>query len=150
MNKQDGMAEVAVKRWALVLSPTSNGVFPDQEPIVIAIGDDNFRLEAGALRVKGRVFRYKAPRRPALVRGVRSMTLRKQGDGSYLVNFTVKGVQLFELQRSAPICLPTAFIIGDDDGFTGVKFNSPGAPFRFSRRVIVGEGTCVAPEWPWA
>ena len=150
MNKQDGMAEVAVKRWALVLSPTSNGVFPDQEPIVIAIGDDNFRLEPGTLRRKKNTFRYRAPKKPKLVRGVRSITIKLRGDGSYSVDFRVRGIQLFDLSRRAPLCLPTAFIIGDDDGFIGVTYDSPGSPPLVSRRVIVAESTCPAEEWPWA
>lgn len=150
MNKTDGMAEVAVRRWSLVLSPSSDGIFPAEEPIVIAVGDDNFRLEAGSLRARGRTFRYKAPRKPKLERGIRSIVITHRGEGTYAVQFTVKGIQLFDLSRRAPLCLPTAFIVGDDDGFVGVTFDSPGSPPIVSRRVIVGESACPAEDWPWA
>lgn len=150
VDKSNGVAEVSVRRWTLVLSPSSDGIFPADEPIVIAVGDDNFRLEAGMLRAKNaRTFSYKAPRKPALARGVRSITIKRRGDGAYSITFKVRGVQLFDLSRRAPLCLPTALIVGDDDGFAGVTYDSPGSPPLVSRRVIVGPSTCPTDTWPW-
>jgi hypothetical protein len=152
VNRDSGIAQVTVKRWSLVLSLSSNGVFPDQEPIVIALGDDNFRLEPGTLKANksGKVFRYKAPKRPRVERGVTSIVIKRRFDDSYAVAFTVRGVQLYDLNRRAPLCLPTAFILGDDDGFIGVEFDSPRSPPLKTTRVVVGRTTCPAEEWPWA
>ena len=151
VNRADGVAEVTARKWALVLSPSSDGIFPSQEPIVIAVAEDNFRLEPGMLKaVNRRTFRYKAPKKPKVERGVRSITIKQRGDGSYSVDFQVRGIQLFDLSRRAPLCLATAFIVGDDDGFIGVTYDSPGSPPLVSRRVVFGESTCPAEEWPWA
>jgi len=153
IDRGTGLAEVKVRRWSWVLAPGSDGIFPDLEPIVIAIGDDNFRLEAGSLKAVGRnrkAYRYRVPRSERPERGVQSVNLRRLGDGSYRVEFTVRGVQLYELSRRAPLCLPTAFIVGDDDGFNGVTFDSPGSPPLVSRRIVAGSSTCPAEEWPWA
>src|SRR5262245_12069067 len=94
VNKQSGSAMVDVRNWSLVPAPESDGLFPDQEPVVVAIGDDNFRLEPGQLKNRGkRGFVYKA--RPVPSHGVKSMTLKKKRDGSWGVQFTVIGVQLY-------------------------------------------------------
>ena len=52
-----------MRRWRLGLREDSNGIFPDQEPIVVALGEESFRLEAGSLTRSrnGKVFRYQAP-----------------------------------------------------------------------------------------
>ena len=156
MDKASGIAQITVTRWSIVLAPSSDGIYPDQEPIVVAIGDDSFRLEAGMVRaVNGRTFRYKAPKKPALARGVQSLVIRRLGPKSaiatsYAIEFKVRGVQLFDLSRKAPLCLPTAFIVGDDDGFVGVSYDSPGSPPIVSRRVVAGEQTCPVETWPWA
>ena len=44
-----GIGTLRVRRWRLGLREDSNGIFPDQEPIVVALGEESFRLEAGSL-----------------------------------------------------------------------------------------------------
>jgi hypothetical protein len=149
VDRKSGAAVVNVRRWSLELAPGSNGIYPDQEPIVLAIGEDTFRLDAGMLKAHGKSgFLYRA--RPRSSRGIQSLAIKQSKDGSYSVQFSVRGVLLSGLEENAPLCLPTAFIVGDDDGFSGVNYDSPGSPPIVSRRVLVGNGFCSPQAWPWA
>src|SRR5438093_5232448 len=63
INGRTGFGTLRVRRWRLVLAPGTNGIFPGQEPVVVALGDDRFRLEAGSLAPSrnGKAFWYSAP-----------------------------------------------------------------------------------------
>lgn len=62
INRRNGNALIKVRRWTFELAAQSHGLYPDQEPIIVAIGEDTFRLEAGALRAnrKGNTFTHLA------------------------------------------------------------------------------------------
>ena len=135
-----------MRRWVFFLTPVSDGIHPDREPTLIALGEDNFLIPAGALRPSrgGTVFAYRGPR-ASDGRRVRSFRLsRKPHDGFYTVSFKLEGANLTRLQFEDPLCLPLAVIVGDDDGFPGVELTSPS--FR-SRRVRIPK-ICLG-GWPW-
>ena len=93
----------------------------------------------------GRVFTYRAPRgTPAPA--VKLLRLKLRRDGWYGVDLTLTGVDLTRLMVEDPVCLPTAIIIGDDDGFSGVSFTRRNF---FSRRVKI-PSDCDTGSWPWA
>jgi hypothetical protein len=123
---RDGTGTLKVPHWRLVLTPDSNGVFPDQEVVSVGIETETLSLAPGALRpsAHGKVFSYRAPR-PFLGRGIRSFRLWRTRDRAYAVRFTVGGFDLSTLLDHDPICRSLAVIIGDDDGFAVVLFTSP-------------------------
>jgi hypothetical protein len=145
-----GAATFSVRHWRVELADGSNGIFPTEEPVVVAFGEDRFRLEAGALEAdrKGTRFRFRAAK-DANPRGIVAMTIRRLSATAYDVSFRVADVQLFPLTQNAPICMPSAVIVGDDDGFTGVAFDRPGFPERRTRRLTVLRKRCTATAWPW-
>ena len=49
INGATGIGTLRVRRWRLVLAETSNGIFPGQEPVVVALGEESFVLAAGSL-----------------------------------------------------------------------------------------------------
>jgi len=57
-----GIGTLRVRSWQWDLKQGSNGIFPDKEPIVVALGDESFRLDPGKLERSrnGKVFRYRA------------------------------------------------------------------------------------------
>jgi len=141
-----GIGTLRVRRWRFELKQDSNGIFPDQEPVVVALGDESFRLEAGSLTRSrnGKVFRYQAPH-DAGPRGIRSFRIARRASGIYLVSFTLTGVDLSQLVLNNPVCQPLAVIVGDDDGFTGADLMTRPA---FSRHVAVPRA-CSVNTWPW-
>ena len=146
INGATGIGTLRVRRWRLVLAETSNGIFPGQEPVVVALGEESFVLAAGSLRPsrKGKVFRYRAPA-DAGPRGFRSFWIARRANGSYLVSFTLIGVDLSALVLQTPVCQPMAVIVGDDDGFRGAFLTRP----DFRRRVAIPHGCDVSNDWPW-
>jgi len=145
INENTGRASFSVSNWVLSPVNESNGVFPSQEPILIAIGEESFRIEPGMVKAtrKGRRFTYRAPK--GLTRGIRQLRIQLQKDGSYAFRFTLKNVDLSRMRISDPVCVPMALIIGDDDGFSGVDLTSNG----FSPRLTV-RGRCDnVDSWPW-
>lgn len=145
INEDTGSASFTAGPWVLSPVNESNGVFPSQEPILIAIGEESFRIEPGMVKAnrKGRKFTYRAPR--GLTRGIRQLRIQLQRDGSYAFRFSLRNVDLSRMRISDPVCVPMALIIGDDDGFSGVDLTSNG----FSRRLTV-RGRCdVGDSWPW-
>ena len=145
INPDNGEATLTVRRWRLALTDDSDGIFPDLEPVVVDIGDDSFRLEAGMLKKSrsGKRFTYRssAPASP-----IRFVKVRLLPEGAYLVSFSVRGLQLYRLVLRSPRCLPTAFIVGDDDGFSGLDLSNP---IRAPRRVTGSPIACAADAWPW-
>jgi hypothetical protein len=147
-DRTSGLGTITVRGWVLRLGSGSDGIVPDQEPLVVAIGDDSFRLEANALRKKGkRSYRYRAHGR--VTRGIQKLKMRRQSDDTWIIDFTVRSVPLYRLTNEAPVCLATAIIVGDDDGFAGVQFDNPGFPVRPTKRLVVDPIDCTADGWPW-
>jgi hypothetical protein len=144
-----GTATIKVRRWGLLLNPQeSNGIYPDQEPILLALGEaDRFYLAAGSLKPmrRGKGWTYRSDLK-ADDRGIKSLTIKRLPDGSYLVRFTLVGVDLsrliFELEG---VCVSTAVIVGDDDGFTGINVTRKNTR---TRRVLIPD-ECEPQEWPW-
>jgi hypothetical protein len=147
---RSGAARFTVRHWRMVLADGSNGVFPSQEPIVIAVGAYQFRLEPGALKVDraGRHFRHRAAKGAAR-RGILRLDMKRKSSTEYDLSFTLADVQIFQLTEQTPVCMPMAVIIGDDDGFSGVDFDRPGFPQRATRRLSVLRDPCAADTWPW-
>jgi hypothetical protein len=149
LDRENGNAKLKVGPWPFKLSTGSNGIFPDQEAILIDIGDDpGFYLPAGTLRPirKGRSFVYRAKRKTAGPRSVMSFRLDTQPDGTYIVRFKLRGLDLSRLLVEDPVCSPFAVIIGDDDGFSGVAITSPS--FQ-SPRVAIPSDCDIGDAWPW-
>ena len=140
-----GIGTLHVRRWRFELKQGSNGIFPDQEPVVVALGDESFRLDAGSLTRSrnGKVFRYQAPHD---ARGIRSFRIARRASGIYVLSFTLIGVDLSQLVLENPVCRPLAVIVGDDDGFTGADLMTRPA---FSRHLAVPRA-CPVNTWPWA
>src|SRR6185295_8408766 len=131
LDRHTGNAKLKVGPWPFRLYSGSNGIFPDQEAILIEIGEDpGFYLPPQTLRPirKGRSFVYRAKRKTAGPRSILSFRLDSQDDGTYVVRFKLRGLDLSRMLVEDPICTPFAVIIGDDDGFSGVTITSP----RFS------------------
>jgi hypothetical protein len=151
IDKDVGTGSLRVKNWEFRLSPDSNGIAPDAEPIILAIGEsERLVIPAGQVRASrnGKRFVYRNPKIP---RGVRSFEMRRlKNDGAglarYRVRFSIVGVDFSSLTIQFPDCKSLAVIVGDDDGFTGVDIDRPGG-FRGSRVRVLG--ACTAQEWPW-
>ena len=135
-----------MRRWRLVLAETSNGIFPDKEPIVVALGEESYVLAAGSLTPSrnGKVFRYRASA-DAGPRGFRSFRIARRANGSYRVSFTLIGVDLSALVLQTPVCQPMAVIVGDDDGFRGALLTRP----DFKRHVGIARACDASNDWPW-
>jgi len=148
---EGGTATLKVGRWKLIITPDSNGIYPDQETVVIAIGEQSFSLPPGSLRASrnGKVFSYRAPKGDAspVPQPIRSLRIKRARDGSYAVRFSLVGIDLSQLILQDPVCMPTAVLVGDDDGFTGVSYSRP--TFE-SRRLKVPSDCDVGNDWPWA
>ena len=142
-----GTATVKVGRWRFLVRDVSNGIYPDLEPIDIAIGEQNFTLPAGTLRAKrrGRVFFFRAPKADTM-QPVRLLRITRLGDHTYAVRFTLQGVELSQLILQDPVCMPTAVLVGDDDAFAGVLYTRP--TFE-SHRLTIPSDCPIGTDWPW-
>lgn len=144
-----GKISLNVKNWTFRLDPGSDGLFPSNEPIVFALGDtEQWLLPAGALvpNRKGNRFTYVNPNKK-LDRGIRLFRVVLAKDGSWRVKFKVVGVEVPRLTVQSPICEPLAVIIGDDDGFSGVRLTRPDGPN--GKRVKLQAACDDLQEWPW-
>ncbi len=140
---------LSVQQWLFSPYDGSNGICIGEEPIVISMGpiDDAWRLEPGMLKASknGKTWTYRLKGKPP-VRALKRLKIRLEADGSYMLSFTVSGVDMSAINSQLPACLPFAFIVGDDDGFSGVNLTSK----NFSTpRVSISE-PCVPNDWPWA
>jgi len=149
IDRRTGSTTLVVSRWTFIPNPDSNGMHPEQEPVLIALGDDSFLIGGGALHVShgGRLFTYHGPR-PQHGRGVRSFRMHHNPEDSfYTVSFRLMGVDFQRLNVEDPLCRPLAVIVGDDDGFVDVSVTSP----SFSSRRVSLPRTCIDPSagWPW-
>lgn len=151
IDKANGIGSLTVNNWDLLLSPNSNGIAPDREPVIVAMGEtERLVIPAGEVRASrnGKVFTFRSPKVP---RGIRFFQMRKlKDDGGaqarYRVRFSLVGIDLSSLLIEFPLCKSLAVIVGDDDGFEGVDLDRPGGFSRSKVRVL---GACQAQEWPW-
>jgi hypothetical protein len=147
IDPMSGLATLKVRGWRFLPEPGNDGVYPDQEPILIALAENNFYLAAGAAKATrhGTRFRYRAPRNTT-TRGIRMLRMLERHDGTYLVSFTLTGIDLSQLTISDRACVPMAFIVGDDDGFHGASLKRP----SFTSRALFVPGGCdETADWPW-
>lgn len=141
-----GSARMKVSGWVLRPRRDSNDIRPDAEALLIAVGEETFRLPAGSLKSsrRGKRFSYRAPKEA--LRGVRSLRMQRRDDGSYALTIRLFEIDLSRLIFAYPACVPMAIIVGDDDGFSGVTFNRAG----FDARSLTVTGTCTPSEnWAW-
>lgn len=141
-----GAAALRAKRWSLTLAARSNGVFPESEPVLVAIGEEVFLLPGGSLRARGRssTLVYRAPKNQR--RGIRSIRLTPRIGGDWLVHVTLANIELSRLLLQDPSCVPIAIIVGDDDGFSGIQIRRAG---RAGKRLIVTGACTPADNWTW-
>jgi hypothetical protein len=152
LDKANGIGTLRVNNWDLAVPLNSNGIFPDREPIIVALGEtERLVIPAGEVRASrnGKVFTFRNPKVP---RGIRFFQMRKLKSNPtveqarYRVRFSLVGIDLSGLLIEFPLCKSTAVIIGDDDGFDGIDLDRPGGFSRSKVRVL---GQCQAQEWPW-
>lgn len=142
-----GVSSVNIRRWSFLLTPNSNGMQPDVEPIIVAVGDaERLVLPAGSMKASknGRRFTY---RDKTITRGIRAMRIWRGNDPTlWQVRVQLVGIDLSTLTINYPDCLPMAVIVGDDDGFSGVEFNRVGGFTGKGVRIV---GFCPVEDWPW-
>lgn len=148
-----GRGSLRVRNWELCLISDSNGIAPDREPVIVALGEsERLVIPVGQLRPSrsGKKFTY---RNPGAERGVRFLQLRQMksdrfcaAPARYRVRVTLAGIDLSRLLIEYPVCVSMAVIIDDDDGFTGIELDRPGGFDRPKIRVL---GACQAEAWPW-
>ncbi len=142
-----GVSSVNIRRWSFLLTPNSNGMEPDVEPIIVAIGEgERLVLPAGSMTASKnrRKFTY---RDKTITRGIRSMRIWRGKDPTlWQVRVQLVGIDLSTLTINYPDCLPMAVIVGDDDGFSGVEFTRAGG---FTGKGIRIVGFCPVEDWPW-
>src|SRR5206468_12881195 len=119
IDRTTGVASLKVQHARFLLSPTSDGVFPDREPILVALGANNFSLDAGMLKAShgGKVLSYRAPRNdPSGITSFRIWQIAGPGPagasrGAYGIRFTLRGLDLAQLDVQDPLCLSMAVIV---------------------------------------
>ena len=150
-DKNVGIASLRVRSWILGLAANSNGIAPDKETIIIAVGDtEKLVVPAGDVKASknGKSFVYRNPKG----RGVRLLKIRRlkdDGDGTarYSFTFSLVNIDLSFMVDQYPLCTPMAIIVGDDDGFSGIELDRPGG---FTRSRVRVDGACInVADWPW-
>jgi hypothetical protein len=149
--KSPGIGNIKIKRWDLVLRPDSNGVSPTTEQIIIAIGDsERLVVQAGTVKSSrnGKRFTFNDSK---TTRGVRSLKIVQYTKGCiglacYKVSFSLVAIDFSSLVLESPVCTPTAIIIGDDDGFSGVLLTRPGL---VGTTIRVQSACSDVNNWPW-
>jgi len=148
-----GDATLKIQRWEFTLGPdeqcrATDDIFPDQEPVIVALGEEQFTLAAGELspNKKGTVFSYRAPR--SFRRGIKALRVAKQPNGAWSLRMSLAGINLSTLVLTDPGCFPMAVILGNDDVFSNVLVSRKS--FSAKRFRVIPE-TCTPPgdEWPW-
>jgi hypothetical protein len=156
-------ANLNVRGWLFLPSPDSNGIFPTQEDVIIAIGgpprENVLTVPRGLVRANPTNTRFSYRGQVAAgTRGVRSVRIRRKPDksplkGWYSVEFKVRGLDLLDLYDQDPVCVPIAFIIGDDDGtpssgptVLGIELTRK----NFESKRFRVRGLCDSGQaWPW-
>jgi hypothetical protein len=139
----NGSATVRVPRWTFLPNPDTNGIFPSQEVINVAIGEEALVLDVGQLQPSrsGKAFSFRSS-----TNRIRFFRLWQLKSGAWAVRFNLAGIDLSRLLRVDSVCMPVAVLVGDDDGFTGATFKSPSFS---SRRLIIPKDCDVGGDWPW-
>src|SRR3989442_2726668 len=100
LDRATGDATLTVRRWRYIVALDTNGLSPERERLVVAVGSgqNDFYLPPGSLEAlhHGRVFRYWGPRGTTGA-GIRSFRMVKQPDGNYRLSFRLVGVELAAL-----------------------------------------------------
>ncbi len=138
---------VTVRGWRFFVSPDSDGIFPDREPIVVAIGAQTFFVPAGQMRARahGRIFVFRAGRTTP-PGGVRYLRLARIQSGLFDVRMRVREIDLRALRNDVELCMPGAVIVGDDDAFSGIQLRTPG----FEAKTFTIDRPCDPKgSWPW-
>lgn len=148
IDRDTGASTLNVKRWTWLLTPDSNGIRPDAEPIIVGIGEtERLVLPAGYVKASknGRRFTF---RDKTVQRGIRALRIWRGKDPSiWQVKIQLVGIDLSRLTLEYPLCSPMAIIVGDDDGFSGVEFDRPDG---FTGKRVKVVGFCdTGDEWPW-
>jgi hypothetical protein len=150
IDAETGVMGLTVKRWTFRLDPGSDGVFPAEEQVLIALGDiEQYVLPAGFLEpnAKGNRFTYENPLGDNLRRGIKWFRAARAKDETWKVAFKLVGVAASRLTFEFPVCEKMAVIIGDDDGFSGVELTRPGG---LSGSRVKLKGACDdVDDWPW-
>jgi len=160
IDRATGDGALHLRRWRLLLQPAqngvgSNGIFPDRERVVIAVGaggENTFYLAPGSLtaRRRGKVFAYRAPR--GTLRGIKTIRIVAVSTdlavgAIYRVDANMVGVILSDLLfTTRPACMPFAVIVGDDDGFSGIQLAERNLD---GRRISVANSCSPGNDWPW-
>jgi hypothetical protein len=142
-----GVASLKLRKWRFLVVTDSNGLAPDQETIVVLVGENSFPLPPGALKRSrnGKVFSYKAAKDdPSPLRALR---MRNRGY-FYTFNVTLRDVPLGTLTTNDGVCLPVALLVGDDDAFNGGVFRRPGFTVDATVKQLRIQRSCPVP-WPW-
>ena len=161
IDRATGDAVLRLHRWRLLLRPPSdglpgsNGIYPDKERVLIAVGsggENDLYLPPGSLKAhrRGKVFTYRAPR--GTVRGIKKIRIATVSadltrGAIYRVDATMVGVILSDLLfKTRPDCMPIAVIVGDDDGFSGIQLSEKNLD---ARRISVASSCSPGADWPW-
>jgi hypothetical protein len=141
------MGRLQVQHWDFFVSPDSNGIFPDQEPVYVAVDRQTFEVPPGQIRKRrrGRLFIYRA-RRPLPEFGLRYFRLAERQPGIWAVAFRVRGLDVTPLSGDVDACLAAAVIIGDDDAFSGIKLRERGLD---AKTFVVPLPCDPNGSWPW-
>jgi hypothetical protein len=140
-----GDATFTVRGWEFLISADSDGVDPAAERVLIAVAEEQLLLPAGSLRASknGKKYVYRGKT------GVRLLKIVRNGPSSLKFTAKLSDVNLARLVISdQELCLPFAIIIGDDDGFQGVRFDRP-KPFPSPRITLPGFCEANIEDWPW-
>src|SRR5262245_10574500 len=107
LDRDGGAATLRLRRWRWLPNRASNGIFPGEEPLLIAIGERSYTLDAGQLRAsrRGTQWSYRLSGK-ATAPSVTRLRLRRLSDGTYDVRMAVTGLDLERLNAEDPVCLP--------------------------------------------
>src|SRR5947208_2770687 len=76
IDRRTGSTTLVVSRWTFIPNPDSNGMHPEQEPVLIALGDDSFLIGGGA---RGSAPERRAAAPTASLRGRSAAAARPDG-----------------------------------------------------------------------
>ena len=150
VDDRSGRGTLRAQAWDLLVVTGSNGIAPDRERVVIALGTgDQLVIPAGSMRASrsGRTFTYRPPAPAQPIRFFQMRLLRKArgAQARYRVRFALSDIDLSKLSIQYPVCASMAIIVGDDDGFDGILLDRPRG---FRRPTVLVRGSCPA-DWPW-
>ncbi len=149
-NRRTGEATLRASAWHLKLADGSPGIDPATQQVMVSIGSNNLRVPLGDVRVRrhGTVFVYRRP--PTPTPGVVFLRMRRVTPVRWEVAFRLRGLDLSALVLESEACVPMAIIVGDNDGFSGVRLVRPGGARAFRSRTVALTNDCaISNDWPW-